>query len=125
MEFQPKSLNRSADGIQIEWLDGHVSPYPVLLLRRMCPCAVCKGLPDREAGLIPASHFPAEKMEILGAKQIGWYALQFTFSDRHDTGIYSYVILRQQCPCAECNKTYFPNGILVGAVREPPPLCPR
>jgi DUF971 family protein len=52
--------------------------------------------------MLPPSALPPGKMEILSAKPVGWYALQFTFSDRHDTGIFSYELLRENCPCSEC-----------------------
>jgi DUF971 family protein len=33
---------------------------------------------------------------------VGRYALSIEWSDRHDTGIYSYDTLRSLCPCPEC-----------------------
>jgi len=33
---------------------------------------------------------------------VGRYALSIEWSDRHDTGIYSYDTLRSLCPCADC-----------------------
>ena len=33
---------------------------------------------------------------------VGRYALQFTWSDGHDTGIYSYALLRRLCQCDIC-----------------------
>jgi DUF971 family protein len=101
-KIQPKSILREGDGIRIEWQDGHVGSYPAPFLRRKCPCAVCKEMPGRENGMLPPSALPPGKMEILSAKPVGWYALQFTFSDRHDTGIFSYELLRENCPCSEC-----------------------
>lgn len=99
LSIQPKSIQREKDGLRIEWLDGHSSVYSAEELRRRCPCAVCKEVPGREQGLLPLSALPPGKMDIIGAKQVGWYALQFTFTDKHDTGIYSYEILRENCPC--------------------------
>jgi DUF971 family protein len=97
--MQPKSIGRTEDGIQIEWQDGHVSLYSAMFLRRKCPCAVCKDVPNRVEGMIPELPNP---IHIQAAQQMGWYALQFSYSDKHDTGIYSYEMLRQICPCAQC-----------------------
>jgi ATP-binding protein involved in chromosome partitioning len=33
---------------------------------------------------------------------VGSYAIRITWSDGHDTGIYTYEWLRGNCPCAEC-----------------------
>lgn len=103
--MHPQGVQRIDRGIQVTWEDGHVSPYPSDYLRRACPCAVCKENPQRQDGLLPASAFPASSIDILKAQPVGWYALQFTFTDRHETGIYSYELLRQFCPCAECQKS--------------------
>jgi DUF971 family protein len=104
--MQPKAIQRVDRGIQIEWQDGHLSVYAPEYLRRSCPCAVCKEVPERLAtGLLPSSQFAGQRIEVLKAQPVGWYALQFTFSDRHETGIYSYEFLRQICPCEDCKKT--------------------
>ena len=35
-------------------------------------------------------------------ESVGRYALQFKWSDGHDTGIYSYKLLRELCQCDLC-----------------------
>lgn len=35
---------------------------------------------------------------------VGRYALAFSFSDRHSTGIFSYKYLRKLCECPECSR---------------------
>ncbi len=101
-QIQPKSLQRQGSGIRIEWQDGHVSDFSAEYLRRRCPCAVCKEVPGRKEGALPVEVLPKGPMDILNARQVGWYALQFTFSDRHETGIFSYELLREHCPCELC-----------------------
>jgi len=100
--IQPKSLERVDKGIRITWQEGHVSQFSAEYLRRLCPCAVCKEVPGRESGLLPTSALGNKPMDILSAQQVGWYALQFVFADRHDTGIFSYELLRDACPCETC-----------------------
>ncbi|MCE9625352.1 MAG: DUF971 domain-containing protein [Deltaproteobacteria bacterium] len=105
--MQPQAINRVDAGIQIDWQDGHRSVYPAELLRRACPCAVCKEIPERVAtGLLPLSSLLGQKIDILKAQPMGWYALQFTFTDRHETGIYAYEFLRQICPCEICRSAH-------------------
>jgi hypothetical protein len=41
-------------------------------------------------------------VQITDYRPVGWYALSFTWSDGHDTGIYTYESLRANCPCSEC-----------------------
>jgi DUF971 family protein len=45
---------------------------------------------------IPEDVYPA------AIHYVGRYALQFLWSDGHDTGIYPYDYLRGLCPCEEC-----------------------
>jgi DUF971 family protein len=36
------------------------------------------------------------------AEPVGRYALKFTFSDGHESGIYSFSLLRRLCQCDIC-----------------------
>jgi DUF971 family protein len=38
---------------------------------------------------------------------VGNYALQFVWSDGHETGIYTFEYLRKLCPCSQC----LPQGL--------------
>lgn len=84
----------------IEWSDGHKGVYPVRYLRQRCPCAACTDEWTGEVRLKP------EDVPLLIALEdvepVGRYALQFKFSDGHDTGIYSYSFLRKLCQCDVC-----------------------
>jgi len=91
----------------IQWGDRHRSVYPFDLLRRECPCAVC-----REAGhvdtndpfkVVTSTVRPGE-VTITSAEQVGRYAVRFEWSDAHNTGIYSYDYLRAICPCEMCQR---------------------
>ena len=94
---------------EIAWNDGHVSSYPSWYLREKCPCAVCveefTGARKVVSGSIPAS------LERVGIGPIGNYALHFSWSDGHSTGIYTFELLRKLCPCPQC---------LPGGLKEPP-----
>jgi DUF971 family protein len=101
--MKPKNIQRAGAGIQITWEDDHISDYSADYLRRRCPCAVCKENPERiKTGVLPLEILGNQKIDILSAQPIGWYALQFNFSDQHATGIYSHEFLREICPCEKC-----------------------
>ena len=93
----------------ITWNDGHFSSYPSWYLRENCPCAHCveefTGRRMILQGSIPST---LERAEVA---PVGNYALSFTWSDGHSTGIYSFDYLRRICPCAQC----MPDGL-----KEPP-----
>ncbi|HCU24193.1 MAG TPA: hypothetical protein DF383_04170 [Deltaproteobacteria bacterium] len=59
---------------------------------------------DSRPTFLPAADFSGRKIDILKATPVGWYALQFTFSDGHETGVYSYELLWGICLCEECQK---------------------
>ena len=86
---------------RITWEDGHTSVFPFRYLRLNCPCAGCK---DEWTGVrtLPPESVPAD-LKALAAELVGNYAVHFTFSDGHNTGIYSFAALRALCPCQTCN----------------------
>lgn len=99
----------------ITWNDGHFSSYPSWYLRENCPCAHCveefTGRRMILQGSIPST---LERAEVA---PVGNYALSFTWSDGHSTGIYSFDFLRRICPCAQC----LPDGLKEPAASVNPP----
>ena len=90
----PKNITQiNETTLGISWNDGHESEYPVKILRENCPCANCidewSGKKLIAPGSIPASIRP------LNLKAVGLYAIQFTWSDGHDTGLYTHELLRK------------------------------
>jgi DUF971 family protein len=94
MNTQPQSIDRVPEGIRILWDDGMSFIYSAQFLRQRCPCAVCRETP----GHPPPQSIPSQGITLKAAHPIGRYALQFVFSDGHDTGIYSYEYLRKIGP---------------------------
>lgn len=82
------------------WEDGHESLYPHRTLRERCACAACVDEWSQEPILDPTT-LPKE-LKILRCDRTGRYGLNFTFSDGHSSGIYSFRSLREGCPCREC-----------------------
>lgn len=101
LNFNPRSIEKVEDArLRIVWDDGHQTELPFNLLRRHCPCAMCKDEWTGETLLDPAA-IP----EALGATRadvVGNYALSFSFSDGHGTGIYTFEMLRKLCRCKDC-----------------------
>jgi len=97
----PDSLERiNGSALRVRWQDGHESVYPVRYLRQRCPCAGCVDELSGRRLLTPES-VPAD-LQAPGAALVGNYAVSFSFSDGHGSGIYTFEALRRLCPCAEC-----------------------
>jgi len=103
-------------GIEIDWKDGHQSAWSFAWLRNACPCATCHE--EREkTGRAPGEPKPKEQTLLvlyeapvrpLEASPVGRYALKFSWSDGHESGIYSWEYLRRVCRCDECLKKQTP-----------------
>jgi DUF971 family protein len=108
----PLSLKREgADRLVVEWSDGHHSIYTWKNLRHNCPCAGCREErlkpPDPFRILKPEELVPLAPVEM---PRVGRYAYKITWSDGHDTGIYTLEHLRALCECPECqNKSPMTN----------------
>jgi DUF971 family protein len=102
--FVPTSLAKDGpDKLVIDWKDGHRSVYQWTYLRSQCPCATC-----REEKAAPPDPFhilkPTELTPLypVAMSPIGHYAYKITWSDGHDSGIYTLESLRGMCQCPQC-----------------------
>jgi len=100
--LKPVHLDLKKDkGLTIEWSDGTTSFYPINHLRKMSPSADAKQLREEMAKnpltVLPASatNSSGKPLTATGAEMVGNYAIRITFSDGHDTGIYSWQYLRE------------------------------
>lgn len=96
----PASIDVSkSKGITIRWADGAASDFPISLLRSMCPCAKCKEARNEKQTrktllrVLPGNY--AGELAMLQVELVGNYAIKITWSDAHDTGIYSFAYLRE------------------------------
>ena len=93
----PKDVMIVGRELAIVWPDGREDYIPLETLRRNCPCAMCRGEKDifgnvykgRDRPYTPASFQP------VAHRQIGSYALQIDWADRHNDGLYSWETLRE------------------------------
>ncbi len=88
--------------LTIAWSDGHRSTYAWQMLRIHCPCARCKGELGYRPPRLTEQDIPAT-IRAMGMSRVGAYALRFSWSDNHDTGLYPFNLLRYElCECEEC-----------------------
>ena len=106
-QIQKITVNSQTRELQIAWGDRHNSRYPMEGLRRACPCVHCQGGHENMGKKVDPKIFleiSGQNRTITNISRVGNYALQITWSDGHQTGIYRFEKLRDMCPVE--------NGIL-------------
>ncbi|MCU0371771.1 MAG: DUF971 domain-containing protein [Ignavibacteria bacterium] len=95
--YYPTQIKRIETMLKITWNDGKISDIPLTKLRDECPCVNCKGESVIFESYIPiktpfkaAGYYEIESIEAMGN-----YAVSIKWKDGHDTGIYSWEILRK------------------------------
>jgi DUF971 family protein len=87
---------KAARRLVLTWDDGHLSTYPIDYLRSWCPCAGCQGHDP------VARYLDRHGEELVHLEAVGNYALAPTWQDGHNTGLFSWRLLRGLCPCEDC-----------------------
>ena len=98
MRHAPQEVKAEDGAVVIRWNDGHVSRLPFRPLRQACPCALCVDEITGEKRLDP--NRVVMSVRPLEIRPVGRYALQFSWSDLHGSGIYTYDFLRSLDPGA-------------------------
>ena len=85
------SLNPAKDALTVTWDDGVIDTLAAELLRVESPSAEVQGHGSGQKAT------PAGKRDVTikAVTPVGNYAVRLTFSDGHDTGIYSWEILHR------------------------------
>jgi DUF971 family protein len=97
----PTALARTSDDrLQITWSDGQERIYTIKELRDACPCATCREKRNATASepaplLTILKPEEARPLAIAGMQPVGNYAYSVAFSDGHDTGIFTFELLRE------------------------------
>lgn len=86
-------IEESDDAVSIKWSDDGETFFKATELRRACPCAGCVNEWTGEK-LLDTASVPND-ISFKHISIVGRYALNFHFSDGHDTGIFSFAYLRQ------------------------------
>jgi DUF971 family protein len=88
--------------LRIAWADGNQTVYPLVYLRKICPCAVCN---EQRRNQDPLRVLKPDQANATGeltpdrpVELVGNYALQFFWKDGHQTGIYTFDFLRRMAP---------------------------
>jgi DUF971 family protein len=103
-KFKPKDLHLDRrEGLRIVWEDGRTSHFPLTVLRKSCPCATCRTKQEESRaankGLSLNVLPPGIDRAVMfaDAHLVGNYAIQITWGDGHNTGIYDFRYLRAMC----------------------------
>jgi DUF971 family protein len=95
--MSPKQIKvKDKSRLYIKWNDNTSSEIGLEYLRDECPCASCKG----ETVLLK-TYRPVRKekhpemYKIADIKTVGGYAIQITWKDGHNTGLYTWDNLKQ------------------------------
>ena len=91
---EPVNIELAEDGyLQVVWSDGPLMRYSPYDLRLNCSCAQCI---DEDTGkkILDTGRVPLD-ITINSFKPVGRYGVSVTFSDGHNTGIYTYEHLRR------------------------------
>lgn len=93
---EPREIMQEGDArLRLTWADGRVCRFAAPALRRACPCAQCVNEWTGQRTLKPEA--VADELTISDIAIVGRYALNFRWSDGHETGIYSFRYLRELC----------------------------
>jgi len=110
-------LHQRSRLLEISFADGNAFRLPCEFLRVYSPSAEVRGHGPGQEVLQTGK----KNVEITKVEPVGHYAVQLTFSDGHDTGIYSWDLLydygRNQ---DEMWRHYIGRMEAAGASREPP-----
>jgi DUF971 family protein len=95
--MRPADIQVIGDELAIRWEDNTESFVRLETLRRRCPCAGCQGERDVLGQLHkgPEKPYSPASFHLRQLVTIGSYALQPTWGDGHNTGIYAFDYLRQ------------------------------
>lgn len=94
--IEPREISQESNSLlRITWADERVCDYAAARLRRACPCAQCVNEWTGQRTLKPEAI--SDEVEINDLNIVGRYALNFRWSDGHETGIYSFQYLRDLC----------------------------
>ena len=93
---QLTSACKIGEELALSFDDGSEMYFPLPMLRRSCPCAVCQGEPDALGRVRrPVVEHGAGAFELTRFERVGGYGLQLFWADGHGTGIYSIAYLHQ------------------------------
>ncbi len=96
-ERAPESIQLIGDEVALRWPDGSESYIAAEKLRAASPSAENKGETDLLGRHIGGGDGTGDfaGVRVSGWEMVGGYAVQFRFSDGHNTGLYPFALLRE------------------------------
>lgn len=92
--IEPVQIIEESDAdVSIKWSDETETRYNAAELRRSCPCAGCVNEWTGEKTL--KAEQITDDLTFKHISIVGRYALNFHFSDGHETGIFSFAFLKK------------------------------
>ena len=82
--------------LKITFADGLAKTFPVRFLRLKCPCAHC--IDEMTGKLLLKPNQVSPQVHPTNIETVGRYALRIHWSDNHNTGIYTFKMLRNLQP---------------------------
>ncbi len=93
-KYQVTDLQKiDAKTLGITWQDGLQRFIPVRQLRLKCPCAKC--VDEMTGKILLVSQLVPIDVHPVKIEPVGLYALKVFWSDGHDTGMYTFKMLRE------------------------------
>lgn len=103
--LRPVALHKIGnDRLGIEWSDGRQGTVTWDQLRLHCPCATCRDereKPPDPFRILKPEEIPHGPLKPVAMAPVGYYAYRITWNDGHDTGIYTFDMLRALCELTE------------------------
>ncbi len=95
--MNPVDIQKIGNELAIKWNNGNESFIPLEKLRRCCPCASCQGEVDILGQLHKAEQKPLspQAFDLVRWVVVGTYAIQPTWGDSHNSGLYSFEYLKR------------------------------
>jgi DUF971 family protein len=81
--------------LRLRWADGRTTTFALDSLRAACPCAQCRARREQGQAVPPPRLEGSPALAATGAELVGNWGIQLRWDDGHDTGIYSWGLLRQ------------------------------
>ncbi|MEE4246526.1 MAG: DUF971 domain-containing protein [Kangiellaceae bacterium] len=116
----PSAINfhKQSQVLDVTYSDTTYS-MPAEYLRVYSPSAEVRGHGNDEIKLVPGK----QDVKIIDIKPVGYYAVQLTFDDGHDSGLYTWSMLEQLGKEQEANwHSYLQRLAAAGESRAPKPL---
>lgn len=114
-------LHRASRVLDVAFGDGHRYAMPCEYLRVFSPSAEVRGHGASEPVLVPGKR----DVSIEGIDPVGQYAVRLNFSDGHNTGLYTWSVLRELGEKQETNwANYLRRMESAGLSRDPAAVRP-